>query len=258
MLEIKNLTAGYRGKPVLSGLRLTAVPGEILAIVGPNGSGKSTLLKALAGILPSEGEILLHGKNLRQISPSEQAKCIAYLPQNRSVPEITVERFVLHGRFPYLSYPRHYREEDHRIAREAMEQMGISAFARRQMRELSGGERQKAYIAMILAQQTQVVLMDEPTGFLDIAHKFEVIRLARELKEMGKTVILVLHELDLALNGADRIVVLEKGEVRHAGTPEEISQSDVIPRVFHVKMEALETAEGPRYCFAPEMGGIYG
>lgn len=258
MLEVTHLNAGYPGRIVLKDLNLSIRQGEITAIVGPNGSGKSTLLKALAGIIPSEGDILLGEKSLRSMTSGERAKHIAYLPQSRSVPEITAERFVLHGRFPHLSYPRHYRAEDYRIAREAMEQLDILPLAQRQLPSLSGGERQKVYLAMVLAQRTPVVLMDEPMGFLDIAHKFEVIRLARELKALGKTVVMVLHELDLALRSADSIVVMENGRVRQQGAGMEIYESGVIPAVFAVRIGMMETGGERQFYFCPETGGNYG
>lgn len=257
MLEIRNLTAGYPGREVLKNQSLSIPRGQITAIVGPNGSGKTTLLKALAGLIPVTGEILMGTENLAVMSPGERAKRLAYLPQNRTVPEITAERLVLHGRFPHLSYPRRYRPEDYRIAKEAMEQMGVAPFTRRQLQSLSGGERQRVYLAMVLAQQTPMILMDEPTGFLDIAHKFDVIRMARELKKRGKTVVLVLHELDLALNSADRVVVMERGVIRKTGTGEDVYQSGILPEVFRVQVEKVETGGGTQYCFLPETGAGY-
>ena len=209
MLEIKNLTAGYPGRPVLQDVRFAIPEGKVTVIAGPNGSGKSTLLKAIGGILPARRELYLQGQPLHSLSQQELARKIAFLPQNRPIPEITVERLVLHGRFPYLSYPRRYRKEDIAAAAAAMEQMGLSHLARTPLANLSGGQRQKVYIAMALAQDTPLILMDEPTTYLDIRHQLHLMQEVKELKAQGKTAIMVLHDLPHAFAAADKIVVME-------------------------------------------------
>ena len=251
MLEIHNLSAGYPGNPVLSNISLSVRDSSFTAIIGPNGCGKSTLLKAIDGILPAEGEILLNGEALNKLPSRLRAQKIAFLPQNRPIPEITVRRLVLHGRFPYLSYPRHYRPEDLRAAQEAMAQMDILPLADRSLPTLSGGERQKVYIAMLLAQNTPVVLMDEPTSYLDISHKFDVIRLAQQLKQAGKTVIMVLHDLDLALSCADEIVLMQNGSIRLCTSPEDLYRSGALEDVFQVQARRMETDAGLQYFFRP-------
>ncbi len=252
MLEIQNLNVKYPGRRVLSGLNLSVPEGQLTVIIGPNGSGKSTLLKALAGILPCEGNIILDGSALHRMNNRERARKIGYLPQNRTVPEITAERLVLHGRFPYLSYPRTYTREDQRIVAQVMEELEITHLAGRLLPTLSGGERQKVYIAMVLAQRTPVVLMDEPTSYLDIAHRFETIRMAKELKQAGKTVLLVLHDLDLALGCADQIAVMKDGALEMYATPEEIFRSGVLERVFSVRAGRMDTKQGMQYYFQPQ------
>lgn len=247
MLEIQNLTADYRGHPVLQGISLTIPAGKVTALIGPNGSGKSTLLKALASILPATGNIFLDGKSLTSLPPQELAKCIAYLPQNRPVPEITAERLVLHGRFPYLSYPRRYRPEDLEKARISMEIMGISDLAHRSLPTLSGGQRQKVYIAMALAQDTPIVLLDEPTTFLDIAHQMQLMAQACALANAGKTVVIVLHDLTLALEHADHIAVLHNGQTAAQGTPEAIFHSGCLNQVFGVDVDRVQTPDGWKY-----------
>lgn len=248
MLEIRNLTAGYPGHPVLSGVCLTIPTGKVTAIIGPNGCGKSTFLKALAGILPSTGTLLLDGQNLTSLSPQERAKRIAYLPQNRPVPEITAERLVLHGRFPYLSYPRRYRPEDQAMARAAMEAMDITDLAQRSLPTLSGGQRQKVYIAMALAQDTPLILLDEPTTYLDIAHQMQLMAQARILADQGKTVLLVLHDLTLALEHADHIAVLHNGQTAAEGPPDTILQSS--PKdIFGVEINRVQTPNGWKYYY---------
>jgi iron complex transport system ATP-binding protein len=247
MLEVRNLSAGYPGNPVLEHISLTIPQGAVTVIAGPNGCGKSTLLKALAGILPAAGSAVLDGQELLALTGRELARKVAFLPQNRQLPEITVENLVLHGRFPYLSYPRRYRPEDYRIAREAMARMGIADLAKRNILTLSGGQRQKAYIAMALTQDTPVVLMDEPNSFLDIAHQLQLMDQARSLAAEGKTVVLVLHDLTLALEYADFLAVLSEGQCLYRGTPEEVFRSGSLEEAFGVNVRRFSTPGGWKY-----------
>ena len=158
---------------------------------------------------------------------------------------------VLHGRFPHLSYPRHYREEDRRIVRQALAAVDAADLAARPVTELSGGQRQKVYLAMAIAQQTPSILMDEPTTFLDIAHQLGVMELSRRLARQGKAVVLVLHDLPLALSGADRLAVLANGRLVQCGTPEEIYQSGVLEPVFGIRQGRMMTADGWQYYCRP-------
>ena len=249
MVEIQNLTAGYGRETVLHDISFTAEAGRITTILGQNGCGKSTLLKAIAGTLPSDGAILLDGQDAKNLSPQERAKRIAYLSQGKNVPEITVGRLVLHGRFPYLRYPRQYREADHRIAEEAMAQMGITALADKPMATLSGGMRQKAYIAMALAQQSPVILMDEPTTYLDIGQQMKFAQMARDLARGGKTMILVLHDIALAQRISDRILVLDSGTVRASGTGTEILASGILEQIYGVRIRCAESQRGTQYYY---------
>ena len=252
MLELRGITAGYPGRQILNELSLSVPEGQLAVVVGPNGCGKSTLLKTVAGILPSAGEILLDGISIPALSSRERARQIAFLPQNRPVPEITAEGLVLHGRFPWVGYPRRYRQEDREAAARAMEQLGIGHLRQRHLPELSGGERQKVYIAMLLAQQTRVILMDEPTASLDIANKFELMEVARKLADRGKTVLVVLHDLDLAMQYADLVAVMADGRICRTGTPEEIFRSGILQQVFHIRTGEAHTPMGTQYYFLPE------
>lgn len=250
MLEITQLSAGYLGEYVLRELSLTVPEGSLTAIVGPNGCGKSTLLKAITGLLPCQGTVTFLGTALSRMDSRERAKTIAFLPQNRPIPEITAGKLVLHGRFPYLGSPRRYREADKKAAQEAMEQMGIAHLQQRYLPTLSGGERQKVYIAMLLAQGTPVVLMDEPTTYLDLAHKFEVMEIARQLTALGKAVVMVLHDLDLAMRYAHQIAVMQDGKIRICASPEAVSGT--LEQVFRIRMGRMDTPNGTQYYFLPE------
>ena len=250
MLEIRSLCAGYGEKQVLHDITLQIPAGKVTVIVGPNGCGKSTLLKAVTGLLPkTSGSVWLDEQDTALLSPRQSAQQMAYLAQDRQIPEITALRMVLHGRFPYLSYPRRYRAQDLQIARSAMEQMGIADLAEEPVSTLSGGTRQKVYIAMALAQDTPVVLMDEPTAFLDVSHQLQMVRQAGMLANAGKTVVLVLHDLLLAMQLADRIVVMDRGAVVEAGTPEELLASGCINRVFGIRLCRMMTESGWQYYY---------
>jgi len=222
----------------------------VLVLAGPNGCGKSTLLRAAAGLLPvSGGEILLDGAPLANCTPKERALRVAYLPQSRPVPSITVRRMVLHGRFPHLGYPRRCRREDYEAADRALGWVDGASLADRFLPELSGGQRQKAYLAMALAQDTQTILMDEPTAYLDVHHQLEVMALARRLAAEGRAVVLVLHDLCLALQSAHYLAVLEEGRLVQVGPPEAVFDEGTLDRVMGVTLGRTETPNGWRYYY---------
>ena len=250
MLEIRNLSAGYGKAQVLHQVSFTAKPGEITTILGQNGCGKTTLLKAITGGLPlTGGEIFFGNVDISGMKPEELAKKVAYVAQGRMIPETTVGRLVLHGRFPYLRYPRRYSREDREIARQAMAEMGITDLEHRLLGELSGGMRQKAYLAMALAQRTPVILMDEPTTYLDIAQQLKFGDLVGELAAGGKTLVLVLHDLLLALGISQQLVVLDQGSVVAQGTPEEVLESGILNRIYGVGIGFVETPAGRQYYY---------
>lgn len=247
MIETRNLRAGYGGREILHGVTLTAAPGEVLALVGPNGCGKSTFLKALVGIVPPEGEIRVDGKPVSELPGSLLARHLSYLPQGKSVPDITAGRLVLHGRFPYLHYPRRYGPGDVEIARQAMDKLDIASLWDTPVAALSGGMRQKVYIAMALAQGTENLLLDEPTTYLDISHQLRLLRLTRELAREGRTVVMVLHDLPQALEYADRLAVMENGQLLDAGTPEEIFTRGSLSKSFGVTLNRFRAGDRWRY-----------
>lgn len=248
MIQVKNLSAGYNGKMIVKEISLDIQPGEVLVIVGPNGSGKSTFLKALLGFLETtEGQVLYEGQEISTMTQKQIARKAAFLTQSRNTPSITARRMVLHGRFPYLSYPRQYSKEDDRIAKEAMAATGSLAYADKLVAELSGGERQRVYLAMALAQQTEYIFMDEPTTYLDINRQLQMLEMAKEMAENGKAVVLVLHDLAQALALADRIVVMENGTLRCVDQPDHIYESGVLNQVFGVEVHRIETPHGMQY-----------
>lgn len=248
MIELSGLRGGYPGREVLHGVDLQFVPGEVLVLLGPNGCGKSTLLRTALGLLPKiGGEIRVDGLPIGQLSPRQIAQKAAYLPQARTVPNITARRMVLHGRFPYLTYPRRYRAEDYEIAGRALEWVDAGELGDCPLNELSGGQRQKIYLAMALAQDTETILMDEPTTYLDIRHQLEVMELAHRLAGQGKAVVLVLHDLCLAMQSADRLAVLAQGRILRTGTPDALFESGILNRTMGIELCRTATVDGWRY-----------
>ena len=244
MVKLKKITAGYEEKTVLRDISMDFPPGTVTAIAGPNGCGKSTLLKAAAGLLPiTAGEIA---------APEPRAQRIAFLPQSRPVPEITAGRLVLHGRFPWLSWPRRYRAEDEAAARAAMERLEVAEFADTPLTALSGGTRQKIYLAMALSQGADTLLLDEPTSFLDIGHQLKLLKLCRELAAEGKAVAVVLHDLPLALGYADRVAVMDEGRLLMLDKPDAVFSSGLLNRIFGVRVLKLDTPAGMQYVCVPK------
>ena len=240
MLELHGVTGGYDSMPVLRDIGLKLDGNQIASVIGPNGCGKSTLLRTVAGLLkPLFGNILLEGKDIRNINRLEYAKRVSFLPQARSIPNMPVSALVMHGRHPHLNYPRRCTAADKRIVEEAMALTGAIAYRDRNMSSLSGGERQKAYIAMCVAQDTDVLLMDEPTTYLDIHHQFEIMELAKTLRRRGKLLLLVLHDLNLALNYSDRVIVMENGIIRACETPGTLCDMGLIDEVFRIRTESV-------------------
>lgn len=251
MVKLDKVCAGYGKEEILHEVSAEFRRGKVSMLVGPNGSGKSTLLKAACGILPVSGGRVLAGEHdIGKIPRKKLAQLVAYLPQSRDIPSITVGRLVLHGRFPYLGYPRRYSKEDREASRKAMEWVEVQELAWREMSQLSGGQRQKAYLAMALAQGTQAIFLDEPTTYLDIGCQLEIMELAHRLGEEGKTVVMVLHDLDMAFRYGDDIFLMNEGRIVQRGTPKEVYASGQVEQVFQVGMGCFQLPEGgERYYF---------
>lgn len=247
-LAIKNLSVRMEQRIVLQKLSLVFAEGKRTAIIGPNGAGKSTLLKAAAGINSSyEGEILLGSRNIRELSRQQLARKIAILPQGATAPpDTTVKQLIDYGRFPYRSwFHAGDAQKDREAVAWAMQVTHTGQFAGRQVQTLSGGERQRAFLAMALAQQPEILLLDEPTTYLDIAHQLEVMEIVRTVNEKyGMTVIMVLHDINHALQYADELAVLANHHIAAQGKPSEILTVDLLARVFHVRADIFKNSQG--------------
>ncbi|MBU2567395.1 MAG: ABC transporter ATP-binding protein [Elusimicrobia bacterium] len=245
MLEIKGLACGYDSKFFLRDINLKVNSGEFVGIIGPNGSGKTTLLRAVTRILDvRQGEILLDGTNVKKMSYREISKKIAVVSQGTDVRFITVEDFVLLGRLPhYRRFQFLESKRDMEIARDCLTVTGIIKLSNQLMDEISSGEKQLAFIARALAQEPELLLLDEPTAHLDITHQVGILSLIRKLnKEMGLTVIVVLHDLNLAGEYCDRLVLLNNGRLHKSGSPVEVLTYETIEDVYKTR---VVTGENP-------------
>ena len=255
ILSLEHLTGGYRGEAVVKDFTLDLRRGELTAILGPNGCGKSTLLRLCARLMePISGEIRLEGWPVQTIPRRELARMVSVLPQVRPVSSIPVESLVAHGRFPYLGWPRRMSRSDREKVEEALILAGVAEYRHRSVAELSGGQRQKVYFAMALAQDTPLVLLDEPATYLDLRHQLELMELIRLLQSRGKTVAAVLHDLPQALEWADRVAVLEDGKIADQGPPAEVFDRGTLDRVFGLASHRL-TVEGKERYFFTKAGG---
>ncbi|MCL1976043.1 MAG: ABC transporter ATP-binding protein [Firmicutes bacterium] len=251
MIELKNVSFSYKHKPCIRNVNLSFNTGAITAVIGPNGSGKSTLLKLCSRLLRcSGGEVLLEGINIFDIKPKAFAKRAAILLQANHPPNIPAYDYVMSGRYPHKSLTDYISKEDINIVENAMEMTGCHVFAQRPVNKLSGGERQKVFIAMALAQNTDIIFLDEPTTFFDINVSFDIMNLIQKLNEkLGKTIILVVHDLNLALHYSDYAVIINNGEIVIHEKTASIAENNYISNVFGVEMKKIIDAGNEFFLF---------
>jgi len=242
MISTKNLSVSYGPKTIIKDLTFTVKKGKITALIGPNGCGKSTLLKSLSRINKSSpGQVLLADKPLSEFADKQLAQKMSLLPQVLITPEgITVQRLVEYGRSPYLSHWGKLGKEDKEMVLTAMQETGVHEFAQQPVESLSGGQRQRAWIAMILAQDTDIVMLDEPTTYLDLSHQIELMKLMQAMKDQGKTVIVVLHDLNQACRYCDHLVVMKEGDLITEGTPKSVFTETLLRDVFSLEAKVVE------------------
>ena len=244
-LAARGITVAYDHHVVLSDVSFTIPPGEFTAIIGPNACGKSTLLRALTRVVPLEGgQILLEDRPIGEYSPKDIARRVGLLPQSPTAPDgISVADLVARGRYPHQSLLRQWSPADEDAVAAAMASAGVTHLAERAVSELSGGQRQRVWIAMILAQDTDLVLLDEPTTYLDISHQIDVLELARALQAAGRTVVAVLHDLNLAFRYATHVAVMHAGRIVAEGAPGEVVSAALIEDVFDLPCRVLPDPE---------------
>ncbi|WP_336793257.1 ABC transporter ATP-binding protein [Gordonia malaquae] len=235
-LIANKVTVGYRDRTILEDLSVEIPADSLTMIIGPNGCGKSTLLSSFARLLqPKSGEILLNGDDVARLSAKQIARRLSLLPQTAIVPSgVTVASLVARGRFPHQRMFQQWTPDDESAVIGAMAATETADLADRFVDELSGGQRQRVWLAMLLAQQTDVLLLDEPTSFLDIAHQFDLLELLRTLHEQGRTQVVVLHDLNQAARYATHLIVMRDGEVVTTGPPDEVITADLVRDVFDI------------------------
>ncbi|MEU6754119.1 ABC transporter ATP-binding protein [Spirillospora sp. NPDC046719] len=245
-VAVRGLDVALGGRPVLKDVSLEVAAGSWTAVIGPNGAGKSTLLRAVLGLLPSAGEIAVAGADLAAMKPRQRARLVAYAPQSPNLPVgMTVFDYTLLGRSPYIPHLGRESARDRAIAREVLDRLDLEGLADRPLDHLSGGERQRVVLARALAQQTSVLLLDEPTTALDIGHQQQVMELIDQLRlSDGLTVVTTIHDLTLAGQYADGLVLLSGGRVAAAGTPGEVLTRAAIQEHFDARVHVLPGPDG--------------
>ncbi|TWF92389.1 ABC transporter ATP-binding protein [Saccharopolyspora dendranthemae] len=241
-LRAQDLKLAYGERVVVDGLDFEVEGGTITAVIGPNGCGKSTLLRALGRLLqPRRGEVLLDGQKIDKMSTKEVARILGVLPQSPAAPEgLTVADLVARGRHPHQSWYRQWSSDDESAVAEALAMTGIGDLAERTLDELSGGQRQRAWLSMALAQGTDLLLLDEPTTYLDLSHQVDVLELVGKLHdESGRTVVMVLHDLNLAARYADRLVAMKDGAIVASGESAEVLSEDLLADVFDLRARVI-------------------
>ncbi|MGO1682994.1 MAG: ABC transporter ATP-binding protein [Corynebacterium variabile] len=243
-ISVANLRVGYTpDRPVISDLSLNIPGGQVTTIIGPNGCGKSTLLRAIGRLIPSQGgEVHLGDTDIGSMKRRDIAKTIGVLPQSPiSPPGLIVSDLVSRGRHPHQSWIRQWSSSDEEEVNAALEMTDVAELADRSVDSLSGGQRQRVWISMVLAQHTDVLFLDEPTTYLDLAHSIEVLDLVNRLRrDLDRTVVMVLHDLNLAIRYTDNLVVMRDGDLIATGKPEEIITSELLKDVFELDATVIE------------------
>lgn len=256
-IRTKDLNISYGNLDIVKDLNLEIPKGKITTIIGANGCGKSTILKTLARIIkPKSGSIYINDKELNSQDSKELAKAMAVLPQSPQAPSgLTVEELISYGRFPHQKGFGKLKDEDKDIINWALEKTRILEFRDRPIEALSGGQRQRAWIAMALAQETDILLLDEPTTYLDLAHQLEVLKLLEELnKKEGRTIVMVIHELNNAARFADHMIGVKKGKIVCQGTAHEVMTKENLKEIFNIDAEIVnEPKSGKPVCITYDM-----
>ncbi|AWL42046.1 MULTISPECIES: ABC transporter ATP-binding protein [Streptomyces] len=252
-LAARGVTVGYGGRTVIDGLDVSIPPGLVTTIIGPNGCGKSTLLRTLTRLLkPAGGTVVLDGEDISRLRTRDVAKRLGLLPQAPVAPEgLTVADLVARGRHPHQSWLRQWSSDDASVVERALAMTGVLDLADRPVDSLSGGQRQRVWISMTLAQGTDLLLLDEPTTYLDLAHAIDVLDLVDDLHESGRTVVMVLHDLNLATRYSDHLVVMRAGAILAQGHPREVVTEELLYEAFGLRAKVIDDPMGDRPLIVP-------
>ena len=253
----RRLKVGYDGVIIVPGFDVDLRKGKITSIIGANGCGKSTVLKAIGRILPAEGgTVIVNDVDIKTMKSRDVAKWLAILPQTPTAPgTLTCEELVAYGRYPYQKGMGRLTKEDRDVVSWALEATGMLEFRQREIACLSGGQRQRVWVAMALAQQTNIVLLDEPTTYLDLSHQLEVLEILKHLnREQGTTIVMVLHDLNLASRYSDYLLAMKDGQIARYGTPEEVMTRDVLAECFFIDGDVVtDRRSGKPVCLSYDL-----
>jgi iron complex transport system ATP-binding protein len=252
-LGAEGVTVGYADRVVLDNLDVAIPAGVITTVIGPNGCGKSTLLRTLSRLLkPRQGKVLLDGGDIARLKTKDVAKRMGLLPQTPIAPEgLTVADLVARGRHPHQSWVRQWSSDDADVVAKALHMTGVADLAHRPVDSLSGGQRQRVWISMTLAQGTDLLLLDEPTTYLDLAHAIDVIDLVDDLHEGGCTIVMVLHDLNLAVRYSDNLIVMKSGSIVAQGHPSDVISSDLLLDTFGLQAKVIDDPVSERPLIVP-------
>ncbi|MEU6125693.1 ABC transporter ATP-binding protein [Streptomyces sp. NPDC047123] len=252
-LAARDVSVGYGSRTVIDGLDVAIPPGVITTIIGPNGCGKSTLLRTLTRLLkPTRGTVVLDGEDIDKLRTRDVAKKLGLLPQAPVAPEgLTVSDLVARGRHPHQSWLRQWSSDDADVVARALAMTGVSDLADRPVDSLSGGQRQRVWISMTLAQGTDLLLLDEPTTYLDLAHALDVLDLVDDLHESGNTVVMVLHDLNLATRYSDNLIVMKEGSILAQGHPRDVITAELLHEAFGLRAKVVDDPVGDRPLIVP-------
>lgn len=256
MLKIDRLSVFYGERQILRDIQLEVHSGEIVALIGPNGAGKSTLIRSISGVIPiRDGRIFVDEKNVTAFSTMERARHISVVPQAVSMPPaFTVWETVLLGRTPYLNFLGQTSAKDEAMARQALDQADVLHLIEKRMDEISGGEQQRVLLARTLAQDTPILLMDEPTTHLDLSHQIDLLKLVtKHAREKNLTVLIALHDLNLASMFADRIAIVQNGLLCVAGTPQETLTTEILNSIYNQPVHIIHHPETNAPLIVPSM-----
>jgi len=245
MIEVRDLTIRFDGHEAVRHATFVADSGEWVVLIGPNGAGKTSVLRAICGLLPFDGEILVDGRNVRSLSRRELARIVAFVPQSPETPhELTVSEYVLLGRTPHIGYFAGEGTADRRAAAEALDRLELGPFAERPLGSLSGGELQRVILARALTQEAPILLLDEPTTALDLGRQQQVLELIDSLRTDGLTVVSTMHDLTLAGQYAARLLLLDRGVVVAEGTPEEVLSVANLSAHYDARVRVVQDEDG--------------
>ncbi|MET8341211.1 ABC transporter ATP-binding protein [Streptomyces microflavus] len=252
-LAARGVTVGYGGRAVIDDLDVSIPPGVVTTIIGPNGCGKSTLLRTLTRLLkPAKGTVVLDGEDIVKLRTRDVAKKLGLLPQAPVAPEgLTVGDLVARGRHPHQSWLRQWSSDDAGVVERALTMTGVADLADRPVDSLSGGQRQRVWISMTLAQGTDLLLLDEPTTYLDLAHAIDVLDLVDDLHESGCTVVMVLHDLNLATRYSDNLIVMRAGSILAQGHPRDVITAELLYEAFGLQAKVIDDPVGDRPLIVP-------